>query len=211
MGADPVGDVRDGDKRLAAQARAAIDGGGEPTREQQRALKRVEKAEHDALCWQIYTRIPKKHYEQLSGRKRAQIDAQAERYGLPLKGATVDLEAVLRRFHELLAEHRQALGKVAAGEADELMVGGNSAALERYRDAKAKLALLDLRERERELMPEQQVREVLRTFADVLRGAVHQVQKQYGEGPYELIAEAVAEAERRAGELLGADDGPDGE
>ncbi|HEX8553254.1 MAG TPA: hypothetical protein VF695_00980 [Sphingomonas sp.] len=132
----------------------------------------------------------------------AGLHEQAERYGLPIGGPTIDLPKLARRLHDFLAENAAQLAK----EPDELMVGGSSPALERYREERAALARLDRLdrlERENVLLPRDQVREALGRIAAVLRAAGESLQRQYGGGAAELLHEAIDDAEREMKRTFG--------
>lgn len=62
--------------------------------------------------------IPKKLYLKLSGRATRVINDQATLYGLPMGGPTVDLFALIRGFHDLLAKHSRTF--VDSGDDDDL-------------------------------------------------------------------------------------------
>lgn len=95
------------DQELAAGCLRKRRAGEKTTREEVAALRRIEKAREEDLRWQYYETVPKKHYRELAGNgekpRGAQIILdQAERYGLPLKGKTVNLREVIRAFHDFL-------------------------------------------------------------------------------------------------------------
>jgi hypothetical protein len=94
------------------------------------ALKRYEKEKEERLRWQYYATIPQKHWRQMSGRQCKVINEQASRYGLPFGGPKINLPVLARALHDFLAANAVKLAR----EEDELMVGGNSPALERYRE-----------------------------------------------------------------------------
>lgn len=161
------------------------------TTEEDRAVKRHEKDKEERLRWQYYNAIPQKHYRQMSGRQAKIINEQAERYGIPCNGATVSLSAVLRGFHDFLAENKHKLAR----DDDVLMTGPSSPALERYREERAAMARLMRMEREGELLPRDLVRQSLLKTASIIRIAGEALQKQFGDAAADILYEAIDDAE----------------
>jgi hypothetical protein len=164
----------------------------ELTGAEREALKRHEKQKEERLRWQFYGSIPQKHWRQMSGRQTKVINEQAERYGLPFGGATISLPAVVRALHDFLADNAAKL----AHEDDPLLLGGSSPALERYREERAKLARLDRLDRERQLLPRDEVRESWGRMAAILRSAGDTLQRQFGAEAVEILNEALDDCER---------------
>ena len=117
--------VASADKETVARAYRKIMAQQELTKEERRALKRHEKTKEEKLRWQYYASIPHKHWKEMSGRQAKVINEQAQRYGIPFDGATVDLPLVVRRLHDFFAANAQKL----AAEDDPLMQGSGSPAL----------------------------------------------------------------------------------
>ena len=69
-------------------------------------------------------------------------------------------------------------------------------ALERYRRERAALARLDRLERQRRVLPREQIREALGRVAAILRGAGEALGRQFGPGAVELLYEALDDAQR---------------
>src|SRR5688572_5463187 len=90
---------------LLNQALAKKRAGQKLKREEQRAIAKFQSDSDEAARWQHYGQVPKKHYVRLSGRQHKVLDEQAVLYDLPLGDPTIDLAKVLRRFHDILAEH----------------------------------------------------------------------------------------------------------
>ncbi len=165
----------------------------ELTREERAALKRHEKEKEERLRWQYYDAIPQKHWREMSGRQTKVINEQAQRYGLPFGGPTINLPALARKLHDFLADNAL---KLAKDEPDDLLQGSGSPALERYREERAALARLDRLEREQRLLPRDDVREVLGRIAAILRGAGDALQRQFGVAAVEILYEALDDANR---------------
>ena len=100
------------------------------TKEERRLLKRHESEKEERLRWQYYASIPQKHWRNMSGRQTKVINEQAQRYGIPFGGASINLPAVVRALHDFLADNAVKLAR----DDDELMQGNGSPALERYRE-----------------------------------------------------------------------------
>jgi hypothetical protein len=184
-----------------ARAIKKVIGNDNLTREEQQALKRHEKEKEERLRWQYYRSIPQKHWREMSGRQTKVLQEQADRYGLPFGGATVDLPALARALHDFLAENAL---KLAREDDDPLLNGGTSSpALERYREERAALARLDRLERERVLIPRDRCREALGRVAAILRSAGDTLGRQFGPGATELLYEALDDATREVERSFG--------
>jgi len=162
------------------------------TRSEKEAVRRHEKEKEERLRWQFYRSIPQKHWREMSGRQTKVLHEQAERYGIPFGGASIDLPAVVKALHDFLAENALKLAK----EDDPLMVGSGSPALERYRTERALLAKLDRLERQRKVLPRESVRAAMGRVAAVLRGAGEALARQYGGGAVDILHEALDDAQR---------------
>ena len=116
----------------------------------------------------------------MSGRQTKQINEQAQRYGIPFGGKTVNLPEVVRALHDFFADNAVKLAR----DEDPLMQGSGSPALERYREERAAMARLDRLEREGNLLPRDEVRESLGRVSSILaapakRYSVSSVQRQW--------------------------------
>jgi len=85
------------------------------------------------------------------------------------------------------------------------MQGAGSPALERYREERAALARLDRLERERNLLPRDEMRQMLGRVAAILRGAGDTLQRLYGVAAVEVLFEALDDAEREIERSFGED------
>jgi hypothetical protein len=177
----------------------------ELTREERAAVARHEKALEEQRRWQYYGSIPQKHWRQMSGRQTKVINEQADRYGLPFGGPFINLPKFVRAFHDFLAEN--ALKLARDDEADPLLQGGGSPALERYREERAALARLDRLEREGALLPRDQVRQGLGRVAAIVRAAGDALQRQHGPAALELLYEALDDAQREIDRSFGVTNG----
>jgi len=194
------------DGELVARAYRKVMDRQELTQAEREALKRHEKQKEERLRWQFYGSIPQKHWRQMSGRQTKVVNEQAERYGIPFGGATISLPAVVRAFHDFLADNAAKLAR----EDDPLLQGGSSPALERYREERAKLARLDRLERERQLLPRDEVRESWGRMAAILRSAGDTLQRQFGAEAVEILNEALDDCGRELDRPLRSPEQDDG-
>jgi hypothetical protein len=93
-----------------------------------------------------------------------------------------------------LRKHRVPSGD--NGDSDIEATAGLSPALERYREARADHAELDLQERQRDLLPRQAVHEVFGRIASRLRDAGEQLGREHGSEAHEVLSEALDDAGR---------------
>ena len=198
------------DSDLLARAYRKVMDRQELTKAEREALKRHEKQKEERLRWQYYSSVPQRHWRRMCGRQTKVINEQAVRYNLPMGGPMIDLPAFVRAFHDFLADNAHKLAR----EDDELLQGGNSPALERYREERALLARLDRLQRERRLLPRDEVREALGRIAAILRGAGDALQRQFGTAAAQVLNEALDDAEREVASSLrepeeGEHDAPD--
>jgi hypothetical protein len=189
------------DSDLVTRAYRKVMDRQELSKQERSALKRHEKGKEERLRRQYYASISQKHWREMSGRQAKVINEQAERYGIPFDGPTVNLPAVVRALHDFLAENAVKLAR----DDDPLMQGGGSPALERYREERAAIARLDRLERESKLLPRQDVREAMGRVASVLRGAGDALQRQFGLAALEILYEALDDASRELDRSFGTE------
>lgn len=179
------------ERDTAARAYRKVMSGEKLSRAETYALRKFEKQKEESTRWQYYRSIPQKHWREMSGRQTKVLQEQAQRYGIPFDGRTIDLPAVVRALHDFFKRNA-----VKLSADDELLSGESSPALERYREERAALARLDRLERERVLVSRQEVREGLTRVVSVLRTAGETLQRQFGPGALEILNEALLEVER---------------
>lgn len=183
--------------------------GDVPNERELRALRRYEKQREDERRRSYYATVPKGHYGELSGRQAKVLNEQADRYQLPLRGRTVDLFAVVRRFHDLLAEWSRGGVPGAAADEDE-MSGPASPMLERWREEKWRLARMERRRLEGSLVDRAEIDGLLIPVAQRLQRASEQLGRRYGADAQAILAEAIEEVIGVvSGEGVGDGDGVD--
>lgn len=186
------------DRRLYIEALQAMRDGRKPTREQVRGAKRHEIREEERKRWEYYASIPAKHWKRMSGGRPAQIiNKQAELYGIPFGGDSIDLSAVVLALHEFFAKHARVLALAKRnGEGDAMLVGPESPALERYRDERAKLARLERLEREQTLLSREDVHEGLARIFHIISEATAALRRRHGNDAADIIDSAMVDADR---------------
>ena len=182
------------DQSLVASALDKQRIGEKPNRAELSALRRWHKERDERERWQHYRTIPQRDWIKMSGGRQWKIlREQSERYGIPFGEAEIDLPAVVRALHDFLAANRHKLAG-ASGD-DPLLAGVNSPALERYRSARAKLAELDLQERENQLLPLDKVHDALSRLGSIMRLAGETLQRQFGPDALAIIDDALNDYE----------------
>jgi hypothetical protein len=83
-----------------------------------------------------------------------------------------------------------------ASKPDPLLAGGNSEALERYREAKADMAEMERDAQRGQLVPRHQLEPAFTAYAAAVRRAGEALQRQYGPGAADMLNEALDDAER---------------
>lgn len=191
-------------EQRAAEALRKERAGKKPSASEAAALRKLRSQREEAERWQHYATIPKKHYVQMSGRQHKILDEQASRYGIPIRGETVDLGRVLVWLHDFLAENGPLLLRTV-GE-DQLLSGDmqDSPALEKLREVQFRLKELEYEEKKGNLIPREEIHDFFQQFANRIRSAGDQLQKKFGADALEIlnaaIDQGVADWELGAGE-----------
>lgn len=195
-------------RELAARALEKRRRGETPNSQELAALKRFERQEEERQRWEFYRTIPQKHWREMSGRQAKVLKEQAELYGIPFGDREIDLPSVVQALHDFLARNARLLAN--AGEenqdADPLLVGSGSPALEEYRRERTRLVKLEREEREKTLLPRDLVHEGLGRIATILREAGETLQRQFGSDAHQLLNEALDDCQREIGAMVSADD-----
>jgi len=105
-------------------------------------------------------------------------------------------------MHDFLATHGRRL--LTPPDGDELMASGSdSPALERYRQAKAELAELDLAGKRKQMLSADDARLICETHAEHIRRATRKLKRRYGAAAGEIISEALQAAATELDRSLG--------
>jgi hypothetical protein len=188
------------DQKLAAAALRKKEGGKNPSREEEAALRRVVKKKEAADRTRLLQAVPKVQYEEMSGRATGTLHKQAATYGLPaLRGEEIDLYALVRQFHDLLANHGD---KFRPGDEDDLLGGGDSPNLERYRKFKADNEKLTRDQRTGKLIERDKVREILAPLAASMARLGEDLRREHGEEAKRKFDDTLDQFQRLAHDLL---------
>lgn len=182
-------------RKLAAEAIRKNRAGQRPTAQELAALRKVERQQEEERRWQYYRTVPKQHYLMMAGdgekpRANKVVNEQADRYGLPLRGKTLDLSHVLRSFHDFLARNKHRLAK-GDSEGDALSGQGESPDQKRLHKAKADMAEMDRDERRATLISADRLREICIDVGGVLKSARRRLVKKFGRDAGKMLDEGL--------------------
>ena len=155
--------------------------GQQLTPRETRAWSKWETDEDERRGRRWLANMPKRHYCSIVSRQTKTLNEQADAYGVPLRGAVVDVFAVLRWLHDFFAKHRLELPAIVRGE-----VGGSSPRdkliHEQIEVFRRRVRLLEnqIEQDEETLLPRAEVHELLVKLSRVLRGAGERLHKQFG-------------------------------
>lgn len=178
--------------RLVQTALAKKRSGQKLKREEQRAIERYQRDEEERARKRHFRQCPKKAYVAMSGRQHKVLDDQAKLYDLPLSGETVDLGAVIKRFHDFLADNTHKLRKDDAAEGDGTEAG------ERLRNLRLKNEKLEeeIATMRKETLPRAKTHDAMANFASILRTAGEQLERRCGPEALTIFNDALDSADR---------------
>ena len=127
------------------------------------------------------------------------LNEQAARYGIPLGGARIDLPAVVKALHDFLAANAQKLAR----DEDDLLAGGGSPALERYREGARETGPAGAAGAPKSAAAAKRGPGSWGRIAAVLRAAGDALQRQFGAAAVEILYEALDDAQRELDQSLG--------
>lgn len=172
------------------------------TAKERRAWERWEDEEDERRGRRFLAAMPKKLYSEFAGRQTKVLHEQADAYGIPLRGATINVGDVLRWLHDFLAEHKYELPAIVRGE------GGGTPREQLIREQvevyRRRVTLLEMKiETERtHLLPRSEVHELLAGLSKVLRGAGERLQKQFGDQAASILDVALDDYDATLTQLL---------
>jgi hypothetical protein len=193
------------DRELVQTALRKRQRGEKPTQAELRALGRFERAKEEADRWRYYGSIPKKHWQEMSGRQQKVLNSQAETWGIPIGGREIDLAAVVRWLHQFLADN--ALKLRGADSDDPMMAGAVSPWLEQFRKEQTFLSRLKRRELEGQLIPRDVIHDGLTRIASIIRGvgiALQRAKTLTGAEAHQMLEDGLDDAEHEIEKLCGA-------
>jgi hypothetical protein len=186
------------DQDLALEAIAKRKRWDIPSTREQQALNRVEKRQEEQRRWEYYRAIPQKHWREMSGRQTKVLAEQADLYGLPFGGRTIDLPVLVRRLHDFLAK----LGRHGVKFIKDLMDGDfdtegpQTESLDRLRTAKAEKEEFGLKVLKRKYLPVDEIQDLFAVIASGLRQTLDSLQRQFGTEAMNIVREGIEEVER---------------
>lgn len=176
------------------------------SRDEASALRAAKREREESQRWEYYRTIPKKHWVEMAGRQQVTINEHAIRYGLPIGVGhkTISLPDVVRALHEWFAKNWRKLAAAdQPSETDPLLAGGGSKWLEEYRRQKARLAEIEVSEKEGVMVKRDHVRDGLQRISAVLRDCGEKLGKQCGDDARAILDDALTDAEREIDLLFG--------
>jgi len=154
--------------------------------------------------------VTKGDWVKWSGRAYKILDEQAQRYGIPVGEAKIDLAEVAVWIHDLLAAHgRRILAGDSASEIWDAMdregdaEPSESPALERKREVEYQLKLRDLAERDQQLVSREKTRQGLAVAAGIFKQFGDTLQRQFGADALDLWNDALNDWERAIESFFG--------
>jgi len=165
------------------------------------ALAKWEAQQDERRGLRFVRAIPKKLWCEWSGRQQRTLNAQADLYGLPVGGPTIDLPSLAKWLHDWLAQHKQALSELVAvadlpdGEAKTLQGKLLAEKVEQLRRRNS-LLQTQLAEKQQRLLPRDQVHELLVRAARLLRSAGDRLYKRHGQEAGDILVEALEDFEQ---------------
>ena len=185
-----MAEITQQDKELAISALQKKKRGEKITRVEKSALNKVERDREERLRFEFYKTIPKRHYQQMSGRPAMVLNRQCDNYGIPLRGNEVDLSEVLKWFHDFFADNANQISRIIGSSEEEL----KGKALKEHEQA---LALQRKRLKDEEvLLPREDVHQNLIHLAGIIRRAGERLGKRFGENAQKILIDALVEFER---------------
>ncbi|NLS93194.1 MAG: hypothetical protein GXX96_13645 [Planctomycetaceae bacterium] len=166
------------DRRLAIEAAERMRRGEKPTRDQAAALRRVEKRRDDDLRAEHYGSVPRATWRAWSGHlAHKTLDDLADRFGMPVQGATIDVEAVVRWLYGFL---REVDVPGDDGEAD-------TSSLELIRHWRAKREELKYLHEAEQTVSLADVERGFAVIAEIFRSAGEAVRSEYGDAAGKIL------------------------
>lgn len=137
-------------RKLATEYLRKKRAGEKPTVRERRAWEAVQKHQDREAGLRFVEAVPKKLYCEWARRQTKSIHDHARQYDLPLYEPTISIPDLVLAVHNLLAEFGK---RNISPTGDPLLEGGESPALERYRNAAADVKELERDRLRGELLP----------------------------------------------------------
>jgi len=195
---------RKADQRAAMAALEKKHKGEQPTRDELAALRRFEEEREAEKRAKNFRSIRKGEWKEWSGRQIKVINEQAERYGLPIGDATINLEQFVKAFHDFLAANAR---KLAGDDNDDpSLAGKTSPAMERKRQLECERLELQLKRDQGFWIERKIVHSCHNRIGEMLRVAGEAFLKQFGPAAQKILNDALDNCEREVNRLLASDD-----
>jgi len=168
-------------------------------------LPKLSRAQKEEVFRQMASALPKKLYLEASGKSTQVCHEQADRWEIPLRGRTIDLRAILQRFHAILVEHGRKLSAIAsADELDPAVQDASSPYLEEKRKWESKQARLKYETAAQQRIRRDDVDKGLEALAVILQNAGEALLRQFGPDAQRIVNDALEDFDRNIPMLFGA-------
>lgn len=171
------------------------------------AWKKWEADEDARRADRFIGQVPKKTYCLWSGRPTKILHDQADLYGVPLRGTTIDVPQVIAWVHDFLARWKHDLAPLVKGDGAE--IGGEPGLKEQLLREQVDLyrrrnRLLEdqLELNSQTLVPRGEIHALHLQLAKILRAAGERLQKQFGDQAASILNIALDDFENRIMELV---------
>jgi len=163
------------------------------SRQETTAWKRFEREEDQRRGLRFVETVPKSLYCEWSGRQTKILHDEADLYGMPLRGSTINLPELIRWLHNFLAQHKHELpGLVKEGAAGD---GHTLSLKEQLNQEKLTAARLQNEDRammqavkKRQLVPTEVLHEKLGLMGKMLRSCGEQLYKRHGQEAGDVLS-----------------------
>lgn len=180
------------------------------TPKETRAWSKWEAEEDERRGRRYLTTLSKRDYCNLVGRQAKVVNEQADLYGVPLRGSTVDGLEVLRWLHDFFAKHKYDLPSIVRGESSAA-TPRDQLVLEQIEVYRRRVKLLENRIRidDDTLLPRAEIHELLAQLAKILRAAGERLGKQFGPQAASILDIALSDFESTITQLATKSDEAD--
>ena len=189
---------------------AKLDEGQELTSAEIRDYQKYEREVADKFGFKYATHCSKQIYHEQTGTVSKVVLEQAERLGLPWEkhSKTVNLFAVLRRFHAIIAENPVAFYKALHGDKTTTLgtLGPAHDFEAKFWEERFYAARDERLLREKTLVHADSISAVMGRIADHLRNFGERLGKQFGEDAQAFFLECLDECEQDINSVVGLGD-----
>lgn len=182
------------DEEKAIAALKKIRANEKPTRDEAQALARIQKKQKEELWTTGMKSVPLRVFCALTGRKPNQIRMQAQRYGMPISGDTVDLYQFLAWVYDDIAKNARS---TASGE------DGKASELDENRKIDRQLKLIKLQREAEQLIPRVVVHDGFSKLASHLKRFFDLLQRECGVEYYDQGMEVLDDCRREIYGIVG--------